>query len=125
MWQGRGFKTGERYLCNEICKDLFNETMDSLIENQFIKCNIKSNRECLFLPKDSELHHLSIQSTQEDSPVHEHLSSCALLDSETNRKSFPFKEELEAFKVQVISEIKNLIHKEISFKRSYHQAFQH
>ena len=31
-----------------------------------------------------------------------------------NRKIFPFKEELEAFKAQVISEIKNLIHKEIS-----------
>ena len=36
------------------------------------------------------------------------------MDSETSRKSFPFKEELEAFKVQVISEIKNLINKEIS-----------
>ena len=95
-------------------KDLVNETLDSLIEKQFIKCNIISNRECLSLPKDSELHHRSIQSTQEDSSVHEHLNSCALLDSETNRKSFPFKEELEAFKAQVISEIKNLIHKEIS-----------
>ena len=31
-----------------------------------------------------------------------------------NRKSFPFKKELETFKVQVISEIKNLIFKEIS-----------
>ena len=101
-------------LCNKICKDLFNETLDSLIENQFIKCNIISNRECLSLPKDSELHHRSIQSTQEDSSVHEHLNSCALLDSETNRKSFPFKEKHEAFKVQVMSEIKNLIHKEIS-----------
>ena len=101
-------------LCNEICKDLFNETLDSLIENQFIKCNIISNQECLYLPKDSELHHRSIQSTQEDSSVHEHLNSCALLDSETNRKSFPFKEELETFKVQVISERKNLILKEIS-----------
>ena len=106
MWQGRGFKTGKRYLINE--------TLDSLIEKQCIKCNIISNRECLSLPKDSELHHRSIQSTQEDSSVHEHLNSCALLDSETNRKSFPFKEELEAFKAQVISEIKNLIHKEIS-----------
>ena len=47
-------------LCNEIYKDLFNETLDSLTENQFIKCNIISNRECLSLPKDSELHHLSI-----------------------------------------------------------------
>ena len=101
-------------LCNEICKDLFNETLDSLIENQFIKCNIISNRECLSLPKDSELHHRSIQSTQEDSSVHEHQNFCALSDSETNRKSFPFKEELEAFKAQIISEIKNLIHKEIS-----------
>ena len=101
-------------LCNEICKNLFNETLDSLIENQFIKCNIISNQECLYLPKDSELHHRSIQSTQEDSSVHKHLNSCALLDSETNRKSSPFKDELEAFKVQIISEIKNLIHKEIS-----------
>ena len=101
-------------LCNETCKDLFNETLDSLIEKQFIKCNIISNRECLSLPKDSELHHRSIQSTQEDSSVHEHLNSCALLDSETNRKSFPFKEELETFKVQVISEVKSLILKEIS-----------
>ena len=32
--------------CNEICKDLFDETLDSLIENQFVKCNIISNREC-------------------------------------------------------------------------------
>ena len=101
-------------LCNEICKDLFNETLDSLIENQFIKCNIISNRECLSLPKDSELHHRSIQSTQDDSSVHEHLNLCPLLDSETNRKSFPFKEELETFKIQVIDEIKNLILKEIS-----------
>ena len=74
-------------LCSEICKDLFNETLDSLIENQFIKCNIISNRECLSLPKDSELHHRSIQSTQEDSSVHEHLNPCPLLDSETNRKN--------------------------------------
>ena len=100
-------------LCNEICKDLFNKTLDSLIENQFIKCNIISNRECLSLPKDSELHHRSIQSTQEDSSVHEHLNSYALLDSETNRKSFPFKVKLESFKVRVISKIKNLILKEI------------
>ena len=99
-------------LCNKIRKDLFNETLDSLTENQFIKWNIISNRECLSLPKDSELHHRSIQSTQEDSSVHEYLNSCALLDSETNRKSFPFK--VEAFKVQVITEIKNLIHEEIS-----------
>ena len=75
---------------------------------------MKINRECLSLPKDSELHHRSIQSTQEDSSVHEDLNSCALLDSETNRKCFPFKGELEAFKVQVISEVKKLIHKEIS-----------
>ena len=101
-------------LCNKIFKDLFNETLVNLIDKQVIKCNIISNRECLSLPKDSELHYRSIQSTQEDSSVHEHLNSCALLDSETNRKSFPFKEELEAFKAQVISEIKNLIHKEIS-----------
>ena len=59
-------------LCNETCKDLFNETLDSLIEKQFIKCNIISKPECLSLPKQSELHHHSIQSTQEDSSVHEH-----------------------------------------------------
>ena len=109
-------------LCNKMFKDLFNETLVNLIEKQFIKCNIISNRECLSLRKDSELHHRSIQSSQEDSSVHEHLNSCALLDSETNRKSFPFKEELETFKVQVISEIKNLILKEISVLN--HHAFQ-
>ena len=117
MWQGGGFKTGERYLmqlCKEICKDLFNEKLDSLIEKRFIKCNIISNRKCLSLPKDSELHHRSLQSTQDDISVHEHLNPYPLLDSETNRKSFPFKEELETFKVQLISEIKNLILKEIS-----------
>ena len=43
-------------LFNEICKDLFNETLDSLIESQFIKCNIINNRECLPLLKDPELH---------------------------------------------------------------------
>ena len=101
-------------LCNEIFKDLFNETLVNLIEKQFIKCNIISNRECLSRPKDSELHYRSIQSTKEDSSVHEHLHSCALLDSETNRKSFPFKEEPETFKAQVISETENLILKEIS-----------
>ena len=101
-------------LCNKIFKDLFNETLVNLIEKQFIKCNIISNRECLSLPKDSELHYRSIQSTQEDSSAHEHLNSCALLDSETNRKSFPFKEELETFKAQVISDSKNIILKEIS-----------
>ena len=79
-------------LCKKICKDLFTETLDSLIKKQFIKSNIISNRECLSLLKDSELHHRSIQSNQEDSSVHEHLNPCALLDSETNRKSFPFKE---------------------------------
>ena len=101
-------------LCNENCKNLFNKKLDSLIEKQFIKYNIISNRECWSLPKDSALHHRSIQSTQDDSGVHEHLKSCPLLDSETNRKSFAFKEELETFKVQLISEIKNLILKEIS-----------
>ena len=101
-------------LRNKICKYFFNETLDSLIEKQFIKCNIISSRECLSLPKDSELHHRSIQSNQEDSSVHEHINPCSPIDSETNRKSFPFKEEFETFKVQVISEIKNLILKEIS-----------
>ena len=51
-------------LCSEVCKDLFNETLDSLIENQFIKCNIISSQECLSLPKDPELHHRSVQSTK-------------------------------------------------------------
>ena len=54
MWQGRGFKTGEWYLMQQIYKDLFKETLDSLTEKQFIKCNAISNRECLSLPKDSE-----------------------------------------------------------------------
>ena len=93
---------------------LFNETLDSLIEKQFIKCNIIGSRECLSLPNDSELHHCSIQSTRDDSSAHEYLNSCPLLDSETNRKSFFFKEALGTFKVQVISKIKNLTLKEIS-----------
>ena len=80
-------------LCNKIGKDLFNETRDSLIEKQFIKCNIISSRECLSLPKDSELHHRSIQSIQEDSSVHEHLNPCPPIDPETNRKLFPFQRE--------------------------------
>ena len=85
-------------LCNEIWKDLFNETLDSLIKMQFIKCNIISSRECLSLPKDSQFHHRLIQSTQDDRSIHEHLHPYPLLDSETNRKSFPFKEELETLK---------------------------
>ena len=84
------------------------------MEKQFIKCNIISSRECLSLLKDFELRHRSIQSTQDDSSVHEHLNPCPFLDSEINRKSFPFKEKLETFKGQVISEIKNLIFKELS-----------
>ena len=85
-------------LCSEICKDLFNETLDSLIEKQFIKCNIISSRECLSLPKDSELHHRSIQSTQEDSSVHEQLNPCPPIDSETNRKSSLSKRNLKLLK---------------------------
>ena len=112
-------------LCNEISKDILIYKMQFIKFIQFIKCSIISSRECVSLPKDSELHCRSIQSTQEDSSVHEHLNPCPLLDSETNGKSFPFKEELESFKVQVISEIKNLILKELCFKRSYHHAFQH
>ena len=65
-------------LCNKICKGLFNKALYSLIEKQFIKCHIISSRECLSLPKDSELHHRSIQSTQDDSSVHEHLNPCPL-----------------------------------------------
>ena len=76
-----------------------------------------SNRECLSLPKDSELYHCSTQSTQEGSSVHENLKPCALVDSETKRKIFPFKEELETFKVQVISKIKNLILKNHLFQK--------
>ena len=104
-------------LCNKICKDLFNETLDSLIDKQFIVCKIVSSQECLSLPKGSDLHHRSIQSTHDDNSVHEHLNPCPLLDSETNRKISPFKEELETFKVQAISEMKNLILKEISVSK--------
>ena len=104
-------------LCNKICKDLFNETLDSLIDKQFIVCKIVSSQGCLSLPKDSDLHHRSIQSTHDDNSVHEHLNPCLLLDSETNRKISPFKEELETFKVQAISEMKNLILKEISVSK--------
>ena len=100
-------------LCNEICKDLFNETTDNLIEKHFIKCNIISSRKCLSLTKDSELHYHRIRSTQDDSSIHKHLNPSPLLNWETNRKSFPFKEELETFEIQVISEIKNLILKKI------------
>ena len=51
--------------------------------------------------------------------------SLPLLDSETNEESFLFKEEFEKFKVQAISEMENLILKEICFKRSYYHAFHH
>ena len=98
-------------LCSEICKGLFSKTLDSLTEKQFIKCNITSSPEFLFLPKDSELHHRLIQSTQKDSSVHEHLNPCPQLDLE---KLENFKEKLETFKVKVISEIENLTLKEIS-----------
>ena len=47
-------------LCNEICKDLFNKTLNNLIEKHFIKCNIISNRKCLSLTKDSELNYRRI-----------------------------------------------------------------
>ena len=77
----------------KICKDLFNKILDSLTENQSIKWNIIKSRKCLSLPKDSELHHRSIQSTRDASSVHEHLTSYPLLDLETNEKSSPFKKE--------------------------------
>ena len=94
-----------------VTKFVVAKTVTSLREKQFIKCNIISSRECLSLLKDFELRHRSIQSTQDDSSVHEHLSTCPLLDSESNRKTFPLKEKLETFKGQVISEMKNLTFK--------------
>ena len=94
-----------------VTKFVLAKTVTSLREKQFIKCNIISSRECLSLLKDFELRHRSIQSTQDDSSVHEHLSTCPLLDSESNRKTFLFKEKLETFKGQVISEMKNLTFK--------------
>ena len=94
-----------------VTKFVVAKTVTSLREKQFIKCNIISSRECLSLLKDFELRHRSIQSTQDDSSVHEHLNTCPLLDSESNRKTFPFKEKLETFKGQVISEMKNLTFK--------------
>ena len=101
-------------LCNKICKDLFNETVDSLTDKQFIVCNIVNSQEYLSFPKDSDLHHRSIQSTHYANSVHEHLNPFPLLESETNRNICPFKEEFETFKFQAISEIKNLILKELS-----------
>ena len=51
----------------------------------------------------------------DDYSVHEHLNPCSLLDSETNRKIFSFKEEFDTFKVQAISKkTKRLILEEIS-----------
>ena len=35
-------------LCNKICKDLFNETVDSLTDKQFIVCNIVNRRILIF-----------------------------------------------------------------------------
>ena len=55
----------------------------------------------------------SIELTQDASSVHEHLTPYPLLDSETNGKSFPLKEQLETFKIQTISEGKNLISKDV------------
>ena len=74
-------------LCNRICKDRSNKTLDRLIENQSVKCNIVRSRQCLSLPKDSELYHRSIQSTQDASSFHEHLTPCHLSDSEIYEKS--------------------------------------
>ena len=64
--------------------------------------------------QNSEIYRCSIHSIQDTSSDHGHLNHCFLIDPETNEKSFPFKEEFEAFKVQAKSEIKNLIIKEIS-----------
>ena len=61
MQLGRDFKMGKRLFSNEIWKDRFNKILDSLTENHSVKCTIISNRECLSLPKDSELRHRSIQ----------------------------------------------------------------
>ena len=97
MWHGREVsKLVNDTLCDEICKDLLNILLDSLIEEQFIKCNVISSRECLCLPKGSELHHRSIQDA---SSVHEYSNPCPLLDSGTNKKSFAFKEVHEKFQV--------------------------
>ena len=96
-------------------RNLFNETLDGLVEKKFLKCNVISSRECLSFPKDSELHPCCIQSTtQDDDSVHEHVNPCFLLDSQTNKKGFPSKEDFELLKVLAISEIETAILKEVS-----------
>ena len=84
-------------LYNEIFKDHFNKTLDGVIENKSLKCNIISSRQCLSLPKDSGLH-CSVQSSQDVSSVHVHLTPCLLLDSETNEKVFLSKRNLKHLK---------------------------
>ena len=49
-------------LCNEICNNVFSKTLDSLIENQSVKYNTNSSRQCLCLATDSEL--LIVPSSQ-------------------------------------------------------------
>ena len=87
-------------LRNKICKYFFNETLDSLSEKQFIKCNIISSRECLSIPKDSELHHRSIQSTQDDSSVPEHLNLAHQQIQKLTEKVSLSKRNLELLKLK-------------------------
>ena len=85
-------------LCDKTCKDLFKKTLDSLTENQSVKCNSISSCEFLSLPKDSEIYHRSIKSTQDARSLDKHLTPCHLLDSETNEKRSPFQVYLKYLK---------------------------
>ena len=58
MLCGRDFEISERI--HEILINLFNKTLDGLIENQSVNCSIISSQECLSVPKDSELQHRCI-----------------------------------------------------------------
>ena len=76
-------------LYNKTCQDLYNKTLDNIIENQSTNCNIV--RECLSPSKRSELHHLYIESTQDASPNNEHFNFLPYVTFRSQWKQFRFQ----------------------------------
>ena len=115
-----------------IKKEVVNNLLDILVQNQSVKRNKIGNRECLSLPKKtSQVSHelltsgqksvFSSQTTVESTQLIEDSSQATVetLRSEIFTQSYfegtlNLKVELEDLKLQIIAEIKELIFNEIS-----------
>ena len=114
-----------------IKKEVFNNSLDILVQKQSVKRNKIGNRECLSLPKETlqvsdkltsgqksvDCSQATVQSSQliEDTSQATVETLCSETFIQSNFEgALNFKVELENLKLQIIAEIKDLIFNEIS-----------